>query len=194
MWLINTHNGIKEKGIKPINIEDYPAIKAHLDNYWDELSKRADKGDTPYNLRNCAYMEDFSKQKIVWIELTDHPNFSLDERSYYLNNTVFFMIGNYLEYIISFLNSKICEWYFDKICATSGVGTRRWIKMYIDQIRIPIIDTIEMTKFESIVNDLHLQKGEKLNTEILDIEINNRFAKLFGLSKDEIFEIEMTTL
>lgn len=57
MWLINTHNGIKEKGIKPINIEDYPAIRAHLDKYWNQLSKRADKGDTPYNLRNCAYME-----------------------------------------------------------------------------------------------------------------------------------------
>jgi methylase of polypeptide subunit release factors len=59
LWLINTHNGIKEKGIKPINIEDYPAIKKHLDKYYPKLEKRADKGDTPYNLRHCAYMEDF---------------------------------------------------------------------------------------------------------------------------------------
>ncbi|WP_228438076.1 Eco57I restriction-modification methylase domain-containing protein [Chryseobacterium sp. 6424] len=57
LWLINTHNGIKEKGIKPVNIEDYPAVKKHLDSYYDSLKKRFDKGDTPYNLRNCAYME-----------------------------------------------------------------------------------------------------------------------------------------
>lgn len=57
LWLINSHNGIKEKGIKPINIDDYTAIKSHLDNYYPELSKRTDKGDTPYNLRNCAYMD-----------------------------------------------------------------------------------------------------------------------------------------
>ena len=58
LWLINTHNGIK--GIKPrIDINDYPAVKAHLDQYWDKISKRADKGDTPYNLRNCAYLDDF---------------------------------------------------------------------------------------------------------------------------------------
>ncbi|MGQ3648874.1 hypothetical protein [Ornithobacterium rhinotracheale] len=57
LWLINTHNGIKEKGIKPINIDDYPAIKKHLDQYWTRLEKRADQGVTPYNLRNCAYME-----------------------------------------------------------------------------------------------------------------------------------------
>ena len=31
--------------------------------------KRADKGDTPYNLRNCAYIDDFFKPKIVWARL-----------------------------------------------------------------------------------------------------------------------------
>ena len=57
LWLINTHNGIK--GVKPrININEYSAVKAYLDQHWDKISKRADKGDTPYNLRNCAYMDD----------------------------------------------------------------------------------------------------------------------------------------
>ncbi len=57
LWLINTHNGIKGK-LDRIHIEDYPAVKAHLDQYWDKISTRADKGDTPYNLRNCAYLEE----------------------------------------------------------------------------------------------------------------------------------------
>ena len=49
LWLINTHNGIKGR-IPRIDINDYPAVKAHLDQYWDKISKgRADKGDTPYN-------------------------------------------------------------------------------------------------------------------------------------------------
>lgn len=57
LWLINTHNGIK--GVIPrIDINDYPAVKAHLDLYYDKLAKRADKGDTPYNLRNCAYLDE----------------------------------------------------------------------------------------------------------------------------------------
>ena len=56
LWIINTHNGIK--GVKPrIDINEYPAVKTHLDQYWDKISKRADKGDTPYNLRNCAYLD-----------------------------------------------------------------------------------------------------------------------------------------
>jgi hypothetical protein len=63
LWLINTHNGVKGK-FPRIDINDYPAVKAHLDQYWDKIEKRADQGDTPYNLRNCAYVDDFNKPKI----------------------------------------------------------------------------------------------------------------------------------
>ena len=80
LYLINTHNGVKEKGIKRINIEDYPAIKAHLDSYYPQLEARADQGDTPYNLRNCAYIEDFFKQKIMYSEIVREPQFYLDNK------------------------------------------------------------------------------------------------------------------
>ena len=34
----NIHNGIKD--VKPrIDINEYPAVKAHLDLYWDKISK-----------------------------------------------------------------------------------------------------------------------------------------------------------
>lgn len=166
LWLINTHNGVKDKGINRIYIDDYPSIKMYLDQYWDNISVRTDKGDTPYNLRNCAYMDDFNKQKIVWIELTDHPNFALDENSYFINNTVFFMTGKNLKYILAFLNSKICEWYFDKICATSGVGTRRWIKMYIDQIRLPHVSRDYMLNISTLVD---LQDEASIDLAFYDI-------------------------
>ena len=41
LYLINTHNGVKEKGIKRINIEDYPAVKAHLDLFYPQLEKKS---------------------------------------------------------------------------------------------------------------------------------------------------------
>ena len=71
LWLINTHNGIRGK-LERVHIEDYPAIKAHLDQYWDRISKRADKGDTPYNLRNCAYLRIFLSQKFYGNELAQY--------------------------------------------------------------------------------------------------------------------------
>ena len=83
LYLINTHNGVKEKGIKRIHIEDYPAVKAHLDLYYPQLEKRADQGDTPYNLRNCAYIEDFSKQKIIYPDISEKLNFQIIEEEIY---------------------------------------------------------------------------------------------------------------
>lgn len=69
LWIINTHNGIKGK-LPRVDVNEYPAIKAHLDQYWDKISTRADKGDTPYNLRNCAYMRIFISQKSCGVILT----------------------------------------------------------------------------------------------------------------------------
>ncbi|MBP7432668.1 Eco57I restriction-modification methylase domain-containing protein, partial [bacterium] len=56
-WLINTHNGYKN--VPRVDVNKYPAIKRHLDKYLEELNKRYDKGDTTYNLRNCAYVGEF---------------------------------------------------------------------------------------------------------------------------------------
>ena len=91
LWLINTHNGIKGR-IPRINIEDYPAVKAHLDQYWDKIRDRADQGDTPYNLRNCAYLEDFIKPKIIYPNMTKYMPFVYDESMYFTNQKCFMLI------------------------------------------------------------------------------------------------------
>ncbi len=81
LWVINTHNGytsnLKFK-IPPIDIEKYPATKAHLNSHYDTIATRSDQGDTPYHLRNCAYLEDFEKEKIVYGEIVQEPRFYLD--------------------------------------------------------------------------------------------------------------------
>ena len=63
-YLICTHNGYDD--IPPINIEDFPAIKDYLLSFEPQLSKRYDKGNTPFNLRNCAYQPLFYQPKIIW--------------------------------------------------------------------------------------------------------------------------------
>ncbi|GAA8859892.1 class I SAM-dependent DNA methyltransferase [Helicobacter pylori] len=109
LWVINTHNGytsnLKSK-IPPIDIEKYPATKAHLDAHWDTIATRSDQGDTPYHLRNCAYLEDFEKEKIVWAEMTDEPRFIYDNKGFYTNQTCYF-IARDDKYLFAILNSKV---------------------------------------------------------------------------------------
>nr|WP_232263988.1 class I SAM-dependent DNA methyltransferase [Helicobacter pylori] len=87
LWVINTHNGytsaFKSK-IPPIDIEKYPATKAHLDSHYDTIATRCDQGDTPYHLRNCAYLEDFEKEKIVYpCIMAKEPCFVYEEKGFY---------------------------------------------------------------------------------------------------------------
>ena len=176
LYLINTHNGIKGR-LPRININDYPAVKAHLDQYWDRIATRADKGDTPYNLRNCAYLEDFSKQQIIWIELSDEPKFALVENITSVN-TVFFMTGGHIPHLLGLLNSKLITWYFRHcIGTTSGVGTNRWLKYTIEQI--PMAPTNQ--KLEELALSITKCYDQEKNRDI-DLLV----CQLYDLDKDEI--------
>lgn len=121
LWLINTHNGIK--GVKPrIDINDYPAVKAHLDQYWDKISKRADKGDTPYNLRNCAYLDDFLLPKLIYPETTQGAFFAYDETGLFLDKTCFMMISKHARYLQATLSSQLFEFAYKRIFSSVELG------------------------------------------------------------------------
>ena len=191
LWLINTHNGIKEKGIKPINIEDYPAIKCHLDKYWNELSKRADQGDTPYNLRNCTYMEDFSKQKIVWKIIGNQMAFSIDSNNFVVNNACYILTGDNLDYLLTVLNSKIIKWYsFQTNMNKTGVGDVQVGGQNVVLFPIPLLSKSEQRPLTQILDKLLTEKEINDNIIIVENEINNAIYKLYGLDKEEMIFIE----
>ena len=171
LYLINTHNGVKEKGIKRIDIDDYPAIKAHLDSFYPEIEKRADQGDTPYNLRNCAYIEDFSKPKIIYQELTQGSSFYLDKNSqFWVSNTGYLITGKNLEYLILFLNSKIIEFVFKKFYSVSlGSTGIRWLAQCIENLPIPFVKD---TDYEKLKTEEEIEKYVGLAYNLSEEEIN----------------------
>ena len=182
LWIINTHNGTITA--PPINIDDYPHIKEHLDKFYPALEKRQDKGVTPYHLRSCIYTDDFSKQKIVWGEISDISKFAFDLSGYYPEATSFFMTGNHLKYLLGILNSKLGEWLFNQIGTTTGVGTNRWKKYTLEMLLVKVPNQLEeagitilIDKIICNMNSSHINEIEELNTLIYS---------LYDLSEDEI--------
>ena len=187
LYLINTHNGIRGR-LPRIKIEDYPAVKTHLDQYWDRIASRADKGDTPYNLRNCAYLDDFYKPKIVWGEISDKSKFAFDFFGKYTPEaTTFYMKGEYLEFLLCALNSSVSEWLFSKVGTTTGVGTVRWKKYTIEQLLVgkPRVEDLEkyMIAFEQLKN------GE-MSANKFETFCNSFMYQIYGLNAAEIAFIE----
>ncbi|WP_327196854.1 Eco57I restriction-modification methylase domain-containing protein [Sphingobacterium spiritivorum] len=177
LWLINTHNGIKEKGIKPINIDDYPAIKNHLDNYYPKLAKRADKGETPYNLRNCAYMEDFYKQKIVWGNLNLKASYAIAPEGYFVNAPCP-MIVPANKYLLAVLNSKLADYYIRNLGVTRNGGYFEYKPMFIEQMPVPIISEMQQNKIAKLVSETVTSEVEKI--------IDKAIFKLYDLTIEEV--------
>ena len=179
LWLINTHNGIKGK-IPRIQIENYPAIKAHLDEYWEKISTRADKGDTPYNLRNCAYMEDFSKPKIMYPNMTKYMPFYYDENGFYQNDKSFMITGKHVSYLTAFFNSSLFKFCFrDNFPELLG-GTRELRKIFFD--KIPVLEVSD--EINEIFKKAIVQLQSDYTIEQV-MTIDNMLFDLYDLTMEE---------
>ena len=183
LWLINTHNGIRGK-LERIHIEDYPAVKAHLDQYWDKISKRADKGETPYNLRNCAYLEDFSKPKILWKRVGSILRFCYSDNDFLGLDSTCFATGINIEYVCCVLNSPIGH-YLLKDAPKTGTGDLLVSVQAIEPIQILQVGSEMNLIFKRLLEELI--KGESLTNEK---EISRKIFKLYDLSLDEQSYIE----
>jgi adenine-specific DNA-methyltransferase len=188
LWLINTHNGVKEKGIKPININDFPAIKKHLDQYYPELERRLDKGISSYNLRNCAYMDDFNRQKIIYpgimriakSNLLNFPRFTLDTSSnFFFGNDCYFIVGEHMSYLWLILNSTLLGYLFRYYIYSFDETGFKIFTEYFQNIPLP-------SPTKEILDDV-----EGFMKKTIDInEINNWVYKLIGFDDNEVLEIE----
>ncbi|WP_101005430.1 class I SAM-dependent DNA methyltransferase [Helicobacter pylori] len=199
-WLINTHNGYtsaQKSKIPPIDIEKYPATKAHLDAHWDTIATRCDQGDTPYNLRNCTYLEDFEKEKIVYpCIMAKEPCFVYEEKGFYAPAPANIVTGDKIEiqYLTALLNSKCI--YFAMRKFYMGGGIEGELKTNnLEKIPIPKITHKNQELARKITDGAKQilalkEKDPKANTQKLEKEIDALVYQLYHLTDEEIKIIE----
>ena len=178
LWLINTHNGIRGQ-LPRIDIKDYPAVKAHLDQFWNKISTRVDKGDTPYNLRNCAYLDDFLRPKIIWKRIGSILRFSYDTSGYFGLDSTCFATGRHIGYLCCILNS-LMGCYMLKDSPKTGTGDLLISVQAIEPIMIPQNNDLEYL-FEELLKEII-----ERNSKNAEQEINRLVFKLYNLSPAEI--------
>ena len=179
LWLINTHNGVKGKYPR-IDIKYYPAIKAHLDSFGTKVTNRSDQGDTPYNLRNCAYMDDFNKPKIVYPNMTKYLPFVYDEKQFVTNQKCFIITGKYTAFLTAFFNSSLFKYCFRDSFPELQGGTRELSKIFFDKIPVIKVDQETDSKFKALVDDI-----QKEYTREKAIKIDNIMFDMYGLTEEE---------
>jgi len=150
LYLITTFPSLK------IDIDQYPAIKQHLMSFgYDRLKQTGEIGARKKTNNqwfetqdSISYWEDFSKQKIMYPDITERLSFCLINEEIYGNNTIYFISSESenLEYLLKYLNSDIINWYYKTLSVQLGEAAVRMFSIYVLNIPIPKNGTDDINK------------------------------------------------
>ena len=144
LWLIFTRRGI--------DIDAYPAVKAHLEQYreklepkpadWDDAKRGKWEGRKAGSYKwfeiqdNIAYWQEFEQPKIVYPDIYEHQSFAWDRSGAYGANTCYF-IPTGQRWLTGFLNTSLVEWLYGQLSNRIRGGYLRAFSDYMQQVPIP---------------------------------------------------------
>ena len=181
--------------------EQHPLLIEHLGQFEERLRRRVDQGEFWWELRSCAYLDEFNKTKIVYPEMALESRFTLDVDANLLNNKCFFIPVND-KILLGVLNSKVMWFYLKHHLSVLGdADARGRLELRaVHMKRIPIVradpndprrQTIERCVREALelaprhavaMKGSHEKEefGRRLST--LDAEIDEAVSALYGLT------------
>ena len=178
-----------------INIDDYKGVFEYLQIHKNELEEvyEAKHGQKKwYELRKCAYYDNFFKTKLVWTRLSNQNAFAISINNEFTVDSSSFAISDDAEYLLSILNSKAVFFYFKLGSVIWGKDGIKWFGSHFDNIPIPVISKSEQESLIKLVKQIIKQKSEKPNSSTLELEkeIDDLVYKLYDLTPEEIEIIE----
>ncbi len=188
----------------------YPAIAMYLSQFQDKAEKRWDKGDYWWELRPCAYYDEFEKPKIIYPNICNQPEFTFDNQGLYANQKCF-IIPTQDKYLLGLFNSKLGFFLFKQLMPKlrGGYFEPGYVFMKGYPIYRPNIDDpAEKARHDEIVSlvetmltlkreqgdldPLFTDKRQALAYQIAaaDRKIDAAVYALYGLTADEIKIVE----
>lgn len=165
---------------------DFPAISNWLNGFETKAKKRTDKGDYWWELRPCAYYNEFDKEKIVYPNICRRPEFIVDNNNYI--NQKCYLIGLNDRGLVSIFNSKMYFFLFMNILPklrgdfyepSSKYFTTFPVVEPTDDLRVLCADIIEIKA-----------NNKDTDTTHLEAEIDQLVYQLYDLTEEEIQIIE----
>lgn len=184
-WLIFTRRGTR--------IDNYPAIKAHLERWRAELTPKQSRSDEVgrkpgrykwYEIQDdVAYHESFDQPKIVYPVVAKEPSFALDTRGAYSNDKTYLVPVPDL-YLLGVFNSVPTWHVLQSICSTLRGGFFEMRAIYLSGLPIPNASPTDRNAIADLVQQCLDARGQGPEVVVWEAEIDERVARLYGLSGD----------
>lgn len=155
----------------------YPSVARWLFQFKDKASKRSDKGDYWWELRACAYYNEFSMPKLFYQTFQVRPCFIYSDRSVFCNNSMWFLSIKD-KALLALFCSNMGWWLISKYCPRIQNGYQL-IWDNFKQISIPS----ELPPRLSELADLLMQDvelGHSDNYAVHIREVNEEVDKLYN--------------
>ncbi|MEI7730050.1 MAG: Eco57I restriction-modification methylase domain-containing protein [Verrucomicrobiota bacterium] len=175
------------KEAEEIFAKSYPAIHSHFEKFRRELIKREDQGKYFWELRSCAYWQEFKHPKIIYQEINRTDCFAYDDSGYFANNKLFMLPNAPLEYL-GFFNSRLGSWYLHNFTGVPMGGFLALQWPVIKTFPIPVVASEAQKPVARLVERILAAKRRdaEADTSALEREIDKLVYALYGLTPEEI--------
>jgi adenine-specific DNA-methyltransferase len=186
---IHPWSGKPDSEAERIFAESYPAVYAHLEQYRDKLIKRYDQGKFFWELRACAYWDEFEQPKIVYPDIAQDAEFCFDNNGYFVVNTMYLMPTDEV-WLVGLLNSKAIFWFYTQISTKIRGGFVRFIAQYVSEIPVP--ESKDTSKIDALSRKILAIRQANPAADVTDLEqqIDAHVYALYNLTPAEIALIE----
>ena len=178
--------------------KQYPAIYNRLLSYKPILEKR-NKAETGiryewYALQRCAatYMDDFSKQKIVYGQFQDSAEYAYSDKEIFLSSNEYMIVGSpHMKFLLGVMHSSIFNWYLRNF--TNSLGNSAKIAQKSNFFKVPVVmpnkDNMQMImKIENLV-DINIESANAnkiLQYKENESKIEKILCSLYQISEQEL--------
>ena len=135
------------------------------------------------------------RDKIIYSEIVQSPQFFLDSKQYYPEATSFFITGQHLKLLIGVFNSIAFTFFFKDYYSGGGLGQSgyRYKKLFLEKIPVPPITKKNhglVQKIESLVEATLINRSQSKNTCTEEAKIDELVYRLYSLTDDEVALVE----
>ncbi len=138
-WLVGTFP------TKRLNIDEYPAIKKHLEQFGKNIYQSGEKGSRKKTSHqwfetqdNIAFWQEFAKPKLIWKRIGSKLRFCYDESGAYCLDSTCIATGEKVKFLTAVLNSKLCNQELFRLSPKTGTGDLIISVQALNPLRVPI--------------------------------------------------------
>jgi hypothetical protein len=177
---------------RPLFEKSYPAIHRHLSHWEKGLRDRDDQGTFWWELRSCAYYDEFNLPKIFYADIGKNMKASYDKTGAFSSNTSYILPTSDFS-IIGFFHSRLFDWYirqnFQALGDPWSGGRIRFFTQSMELVPIPQASDIQKAPIIERVQKI-IANPDSSVVQQLETEIDQLVYELFGMNKDEIALVE----